>query len=695
MPWFCKSSRKKAKAKVGGVTISKDDSLIGNGKPLLAVLLQNFTATAQDELTVQRGQIIELFYSDGGWRYIRNVDGKCGYVPNAFCYPLDQMVNGGVGQWNGNENEVVRYPKFQSRPRTLHLDELLLQGATEFPEDGNESPSPGNSNGDRVAAESVHQATPPSSSTPPGRVTCTPAQEAEIIRWRENVTTSSDSRESTPRHNSTPRIVENSNASLSGLSRTNGSGSHAFLHHKDTDDTPRRTSTPVRDETPSLPTPFSVTPQPPSCRSDSETERNQPSSPCCRRHSITSRRETSSQEDNLNAEEKEEATDELSELRTLLDQRHEEAAVPTPIPITVTAASPQYDRLDGYRSEVDATCTNVPNDIISDAKKPQGIYRCAEAYEAHFEGQVSLRRNELVIVLEFGHGEWAWVFTSTSSEGLVPKAVLEKYQPGLWMAAEGCVDQLSIGTQTELIVSSSVRRLCVSSSGSATCASSNSVRVSPNPPQSRASHGQMGERNAEMASIGVQTEFVSPEWFKNNASPRHEESAQQPRTPPRLDLHLQSKRLNSTLPNSPTSLAGSPMPVSRSKPRFVSLNALGDHGQHLQRCRRRLARSESEPGCDTHSPLTATPLVRKLQPQTPILTAVRDYQPPVNGKNCLSLRKGDIIYQQSHVPYPNGWMWVYHSLHRSFGYVPKSHVAYMYMVQRKPRAQSPLLEAEV
>ncbi len=687
MPWFCSSTRKKSKTKVGGV---RGGAVIGSSsKPLLGVLLQNFTATAQDELTVLRGQVIELFYCDGNWRYVRDVDGKCGYVPNAFCYPLDRMLNRGVGQWRGSENgnDVLRYPKFQSRPRTLHLDGLVSQGdATESSE---EMPLTSNSNNNRVPAEGVHQATPPRNSTPPEVATCTSAQEAEIVHWRENVAASSSrhsshSGESSPRYASTPRPTEDRIADAGSLSGTDGADGRASACSQDEDEAslpPPRTSTPEgRDVTPDLPTPYSVTPQPPSCVSDCETESNCPSSRCCRTQTAGTM-ETSSQDDLLDAEE---AVDELSELQTDL---HRQATMPTPIPITVFAASPQYDRLDCLPPSSMQVVANVPEDVFPDVKKPQGIYRCVEAFEAQFEGQVSLRKNELVIVLEFGQGDWAWVFTSASSEGLVPKSILERHQPRLWMVAGCNVDQLSVGTQTELIVSEPATQLRVLSASSATRTSD--APCSQASPRSEAAH-------SEMATVGVQTEFVSREWFKNNASPRHDENDQQARaqTPPRLRLSLCSKRLNSTLPNSPTSVASSPMPVSRSRPRFVSLNALGDHGQHCQRCRR-LARSESEPGCDVHSPLVTTPLVRKLQPQTPILTAVRDYQPPVNGKNCLSLRKGDVLYQQSHVPYPNGWMWVYHSGQRSFGYVPKSHVAYMYLLQRKPQTQGRPLEVEV
>jgi hypothetical protein len=70
-----------------------------------------------------------------------------------------------------------------------------------------------------------------------------------------------------------------------------------------------------------------------------------------------------------------------------------------------------------------------------------------------------------------------------------------------------------------------------------------------------------------------------------------------------------------------------------------------------------------------------------MQP-TPIVTAVRDYSPPLQARHGLSLRRGDIMYAQPHVPYPHGWVWVYHTLLKKYGYVPKDHIAYMYLVQK-------------
>lgn len=68
-----------------------------------------------------------------------------------------------------------------------------------------------------------------------------------------------------------------------------------------------------------------------------------------------------------------------------------------------------------------------------------------------------------------------------------------------------------------------------------------------------------------------------------------------------------------------------------------------------------------------------------------LLTAIKDYVPPANSKNCLSLRRGDVLNLQPHMHYPKGWMWVWHTRRRSFGFVPKSYVAYTFDTPRKER----------
>ena len=630
MPWFCKSSRKRSKVKVGSVTISKDDGVIHGGtKPLFGVVLQDFPASAQDELTVQRGQVIELLYTDGSWQYVRNVDGKCGYMPNSFCYLLEQM------KWM-QDKEIPKSPKIKPRPRTLHLDEILTQSAGQTPTDENVSLRSTHP----TQAEGDHQTTPPGSSMP--LEGATPA-EAERMRHggsnRHGQIPPETNVSASRTDNQLPRAEEQ---------RTAAVPTSTAITSSPPKDTAEADNLPTAEESITLPTPSKGIPQPialstPKPKAHPEQDANCPSS-----------RKSSS-----------------AAKRTLLYQepaREEEPAHP------LAVQESHYDRLESYPSD-----TSLPDDVfLPDLKKPVGIFQSTEAYRARFQGEISLEDKELVIVLELGRGEWAWVITSVNMEGLVPKKILMRYKPGSRGAAAAV--HSTVATQTELVITPALRQLSTSSAGAGNC--SNGSVNSKSPVQDGAS--PLEEDRIETNSIGVQTECTTPDWFKHNASPRHEEGLLQlPKPTPRTGC------LNSSLPASPT--PSSPMPIS--KARYCSENAL-EHSQLLQR-HKRLAKSE--PRCNIATSSSYSPLTRKLKPQTPILTAVKDYVPPMNAKNCLSLKKGDILYQQAHVPYPNGWMWVYHSMHRSYGYVPKNHMAYMYAVPRKPRQCGPgtLLEDEV
>ena len=79
----------------------------------------------------------------------------------------------------------------------------------------------------------------------------------------------------------------------------------------------------------------------------------------------------------------------------------------------------------------------------------------------------------------------------------------------------------------------------------------------------------------------------------------------------------------------------------------------------------------------------------------PILTAIRDYNPPPSAKNCLHLSEGDELRAQPHMHYPKGWMWVWHKTQHSFGYVPQSHVGYTYAVSKGERSRSNTVEDAV
>ena len=78
-----------------------------------------------------------------------------------------------------------------------------------------------------------------------------------------------------------------------------------------------------------------------------------------------------------------------------------------------------------------------------------------------------------------------------------------------------------------------------------------------------------------------------------------------------------------------------------------------------------------------------------------VLTVVKDYNLAPNSKNCIPIKEGDVLHLQTHMHYPKGWMWVWHTTRRTFGYVPKSYVTYTYDTVRKGRPRINTIEDAV
>ena len=643
MPWFCKSSRKKSKTRVRGVTVSIDDSVIAKTKPSFAVVLQDFTSSASDELDVQRGQVIEQLYTDGNWVYTRNVDGKCGYVPESFCYSMDRMK---LDQWS-MEDGLNKVPKLKPRPKTLHIDELPSQTLAECCYDN------------RI-----------SDTNTPVQVSC-----AEVHNTYAHVQTRTKSSANTSRGTQ----LQDGGVQSSG---TQDSGHYNSACHQSENARPSSVN--------------NVTPRPKPTEPQVEMERGtganceqQPRRRSTRtatpvRRTLSYRQAVESAHDSPC-----ELTDGEAQLEAQEDHEPQHVQV---------ADIPHYQRLESFQSATShPTDASVADDVfLPETKKPLGIFRCLEAYEAHFEGEITLGENELVIVQEYGRGEWAWVVTSTGAEGLIPMSLLVRYHPGSNIAAQ-FNGYTTVGTQTELVVAAALRQLSVSSGS----ASNTSVGTQGSTGE-RGEHEEAASHNEkETISTAVQTECVSPTWFKGSSvSPNHENSQTQTSYPSPQPVRHRSAH---------TTPVNSPMPLSQAK--FYSENALERH--MLLHQQKQLVRSLDLGGALT-SPLNPTKRRAQQSPLTPtkpggaltstpnhkfhqtsVMTAVRDYDPPTDAKNCMSLKKGDILYIQSHVPYPMGWLWAYHSAHRVFGYVPKNHVAYMYIVRRKPRQIGTLVEDEV
>ena len=522
-------------------------------------------------------------------------------------------------------------------------------------------------------------------------------------------------------------------------------------------------------------------------------------------------------------------------------------------------------RTDGYYSASDTDDVFLPGG----AKKPYGIFQCVRQHRQSFKGEISLRKNELVIVLDRGRGHWAWAITSNNTEGLIPKSVLVQYRPdfgagagtgggaGEWVRTDAetqtdvllcggggssssecpdnltsckdggaavscksksavsckeksasrntsascedvtenptscnvdptttatttvsCKDDPAPSTPREELASHVIRRSAalLSMSSLTSTSSPDTSPVSTTARSHRSTTGTEGGAAADtescdevLAATGttVSTSSCPKEWFDTL------DSVDAAKVVSSIESHRQdttttttiatSVPLSSSLPPSdqaePSSAAGgansskkqtSPQgkpphggrkasgiprrkrggaatsrPQSSQAPqgRGAADSGEGAEGkkQDLVLVRKGTAHYHDrisglgsvsfDEGSDDHTTTpppkgkaggrregqSTPPRHRRglgLKPSS-ILTAVRDYAPPASAKNCLPLEKGDVLHSQPHMHYPKGWMWVWHAKRRSFGFVPKSHVAYTYDTPPRERQRTESVEDEV
>ena len=427
--------------------------------------------------------------------------------------------------------------------------------------------------------------------------------------------------------------------------------------------------------------------------------------------------------------------------------------------------------------------------FFSNVKKPHGIYKCLKTYKPKFRGEISLYENEMVIVLDYGRGEWAWVVTSANLEGLVPKSILVKYrssrngnignrhsygsksecpiniesrtaskQNGTESAI--CVEDGSLGidvaTQTDIPYipfRSSSRCVSVgyssysSSSGVPTNESSplsTSLRADTRKGKDR-KDAQDGIVLLEAAATAIGEHVVeqtkahphkTKEWFNTIDSLDERERIFQHtgnESSDHMDLnstqvHSSSTQMEaratpeSSLSSMDTTDAGtiiSPLPGGTSPPAVTPLPETTETTATELKTEMAAAGGTSvnedvikRGGTRRHdrlmslgsvsfnnkivSSLTSLPRPNRRSRQlglSNVLTAVKNYSPPSTAKNCLPIKEGDILHLQTHMHYPKGWMWVWHTKKRSFGYVPKSYVEYTYDTTKKN--QSTTQEDEV
>ena len=780
MPWFSRKKKRKNKRVV--VNTSKDDSVVttASSQPLFAVVVQRFEASVSDEVTVERGQVVESLFSQENWIYVRNVDGQCGYVPSNFCFPLDRLRMGLSTEKSNEVNQLRAHP----RPTTIHVDNF------ECPTAGEEGEGVQEGEEDEVV------------NSPDSGISCSQPTSSTNM---ESVHSFHNSREGGERRLAASRSHQQAlpavgEAESNNIDRTQShtqlitrsSNRHGIFFNPN-----------------SLPLLETATLPPVSSEQSERRHSPSPSPPPLPPVSPADFRQRRGQGSN------------------------EQLLAPQP-PNAANANSEEAECRSNRSSDGDDV-------FLPEAGKPVGIYQIAETYEPKFQGEMALQRDEIVVVMEVGKGEWVWAVGSENKEGLVPKSLLHKYRPDIpeeeeaeedglegevdereeegeggevvceeesegaavtRRRSEGAYDVASSSTQTELIVDGIVRE------------------VSCSVPPRRHSHTHADTH--DMASVSIQTEFTSPDWFKNNTpttTPHHTltrstttttaatTTSTATNTPPKhlshttplthssaatavtapLKLlcnprssHSHSPASTPTAPRPAiaaaapaamiqlselTSSSGSPSartqsgrylpltPASTPQKPSISLQSPSSTGARtlldmsattretetaglgtaiaatpqqqqqyqahgvrsnltpgvrrqqnsssaaagvggsgtLQRHRHALRQHERivdsipfEPDNDATTNCTQSAAVasrRRLQP-TPIVTAVRDYAPPRQANNALTLHKGDIMYAQPHVPYPQGWVWVYHTLLKKYGYAPKEYIAYMYLVQK-------------
>lgn len=744
MTWFCGNRQKHHnKSKVSSVQYSRDNNdntaAINNAKQF-AVVLQNFEASVSDELSVTRGQVVEMLYKDNDWIYVRNVDTQCGYIPLNFCYGMEQIIGGGGQHWNDNEvqrsnSRAESPPQTRPRPKSITLGTFIRHsGSQSSVEVHNIEPhvitpqqqQPVQTNS-AITSPTQHQQVqqPLRSSTPVsvgGRSAAqrleTPDSTPPMMRSNRRLSSlqpsmehmAADGAESTILEE--PRYVERPhNNTIATAEGTVAMGTTATF----SSNWSRPPRMPVRrslsmNEGARL-----------SCRSN-VMPLVQRKDPIQRSISYQEAVLSAGQDPyRLIAGNNGTLMHRDSPLNSRLQQGH--TAPPQRIsPLNLRRQQQQGGHMTrqcnyNYEGGQSALDYDPSDDVfLPEPKKPVGIYRCIQTYRPRYQGELSVKEGELVILLEFGRGDWAWVLTSMNQEGLLPRQHLVRYNPRLGVGGPGTRPAGTEGgkrkssnnaaTQTELVIEGCVRHVSGASSASAgataySASSSSSVttpqttppltlrakRLRPRTrPSTRAKEVVNKEGRCVIASPAAQAKEPSPKWFEDVDSLERPPTRSRPtkldctiQTTPPIKHRRRPKTITTVAMATPQSIKSadaccldsrSPNPAALVTPKPVkSADYTGP--------------ASAEFWFNSLSSTTST----ISHQASPTLTALKDYDPPVNAKNCLKLSKGDVLNTQPHMHYPKGWMWVWHTTQRSFGYVPQSHVGYTYPVIKSERSR--------
>lgn len=707
MTLFCGGRHKRhSRSKVSSVQYTlRDSDRVDNGKKF-AIVLQSFEATVLDELSVSRGQVVEKLYTDSDWIYVRNVDGKCGYIPHTFCYGMDQVITG--QQWSSDEGQrsSSQSPVMRARPKNLRVNTVAThQSGSQSSVEVHSTDAPPTTTTPQPANSSLSQSRPPPlrSSTPvPGGTAErmeTPDSTPPLTRSNRRLSSLQPSAELVAMDITDsaaveePRYVEHPSGKGVAVERT--------VTDEQTNRSTASTRVVVR-------------------RSMSMNEGAQMS--CRQRPPNVQRidqiqRSISYQEAVLSAGEDHYVL--VNDGRRTSATRWVHDDHMTMPPQRSSPLNPRRQQGQFTHSLVpDSNCEGQSADFdpsddvfLPEPKKPVGIFRCIQTYRPKYKGELSVREGELVILLEYGRGDWAWVLTSMNQEGLIPRQYLVRYNPrlgvggvGMGVASRRKHSSSNASTQTELVVDGGyIRHASGASSASAGATaysggSSSSVTTPQTTPpmtqRAKRPHHKKRSREKEtsnggekcVASSAVQAVQSSPQWFENLDS-----LERRPR-PTNLNCSIQTtpplhhrRRPNNIA--TPQSVKSADCCLENRTPNPAVL--LTPHP----------VKSADYAGSATaeawFNSLSSTSSGVRSVSQAGTLTALRDYSPPPNAKNCLRLSKGDVLNAQPHMHYPKGWMWVWHQQQHSFGYVPQSHVGYTYAVNKGGRSRTNTIEDAV
>ena len=606
------------------------------------MITEDFDATESDELTVHRGQIVQLLYNNNGaLYYIKDVNNRYGYIPANICCPVDKMHD---TKWQDTRNGIVSIPKSTPEPKINYTEPFPYNSLSSNSTLSSKKTSP------QIPR---HTETPFSNGEPQN----VPVRKVSEISGIIDLSASPQVARYSLEHMLHPLHP------LSISQYRTSSSSHGRSIPSEQDTLP-----------PSTP---AVQPLLVHLRRDSYQE------------AITKINDGQSKGD----------TQRLSAPKIKI--HHPSRPLNLPIqPDYDHLEDFQNDTLgtgytsnSGGRTFESSQNSNLVDDVfLPSSQKPIGIYRAISKYNRTVQGEVSLGENEYVIVTEIGRSEWAWVITASGSEGLVPKNVLSRYSP-----SQGTV---SAGTQTELIVMGSVHMQSTPSSGSSqqernvVC-----IREIPHiPPRALSSRRQVSE-------MAVQTELrMSPPpidgawgnsqlddlWYENSMSiPQlpgtgcdfHETSI---RTLPELNEYRQARGKSplafhssrQSLPQIPGVVRNGITPLNWSMSiRNGPTTPMGLHTRALKDQRD----WPISPGVFSNYSETST----GVKPSMTVLTCIKDFSPGNDNSSCLSLKKGDILHLFPGSNNNKDWLWAYHVRQHCHGYVPKTHITDVYITNNR------------